>query len=254
MSLPQGARVRRTTTREASRALLIGLVASQCACAALLWVPEPIRIGNWADMDECQLSLASGRTTLREAEQAMRRAGLTGIRSDTYVEGRRMVSALAADYQTKIYIFEDNRYQRSLPVRSGSALPFGYALRVARSRDDLLILALYRDPSSDPGKGPRIAVFTDEERGFEFVQSIPMDELARTHGGMTSPFFVGHDLDEGLMFLARSKDGGLWENAYLVTLHGRELGLKPLPMEEAAQCSCVEKYVYATSSDELGQD
>jgi hypothetical protein len=239
--------------------LLACLAALQCACATLFGVPEPIRIGNWADLDERQLALVPGRTTLREAQQAMRQAGLTGIRSDTYADdGPRVVSALSADYQSRILVFENNRYQRSLSVRSGDVLPFAYALRVARSGDYLLILAVYRDPLSGTdapsARGPRLALFVDEERGFEFVRSVPLDEIARANGGMTSPFFVGHDLGEGVMFLARKSDGGLWNSAYVMSIRGRELDLKPLPMEEAARCSCVEKYVYATGADDSGQD
>ena len=132
--------------RRGATASLAVLAALQCACTALFAVREPLRIENWQDLDERQLTFAQG-TTLQEAEQIMRRVGLTGIRTDTYVgDGSRMLSAISADFQSRIHLFEDNRYQRSVLVRSGGVLPFGYALRVAKSRDQLLLVALYRDP------------------------------------------------------------------------------------------------------------
>ncbi|MBI5547992.1 MAG: hypothetical protein HY901_29265 [Deltaproteobacteria bacterium] len=242
------------------KALLIGIVALQCGCGTLLAVQEPLRIGNWADLDERQLSLVRGRTTLQQAEQAMHRLGLTGVRSDTYVgDGSRMVSALSADFQTRVHLFENDRYQRSLAVGSGGELPFGYALRVARSGDGLILVALYRDPrlvtdASASANGPRLGLFVEGEGGFELAKTLPLDALASAHQGLTSPLFVGHDFGEGVIFLARDREGRLWEHAYLMTLKRGELALQPLSLDEAARCSCVERYVYAASAEELGRE
>ena len=233
-----------------------------CSCRSLFAVREPLRIDNWDDVDERRLGLAKGATTLRDARQAMRNLGLTGVRTDTWVgEGPtpRMVSVLSADFQSRIHVFQDDRYQASVRVQSRGVLPFSYALRVARFGDRLLLVALYRDPldlteQSVRANGPRVDLFAEGHSGFEFVKSLPLDALAAENHGLTSPFFVGHDLNEGLMLLGRDKEGTLWRSAYLVTIERGDLALKALPMEQAARCSCVVRYAYGAAADEAGQD
>ena len=66
--------------------------------------------------------------------------------------------------------------------------------------------------------------------------------IVERHGGMTSPILVGNDASDGVLLVARDRDGELWDTGYLLRLVQRGLGLDPQPMTEAIRCSCVRRY------------
>lgn len=226
------------------RGLVIAVLVLTQACAA---GREALVIENWDDLDATRLGLVPGKSTLAEAEAAMRAAKLTGVTSQTWADDGRAVSVLAADYQLRVFVFEAGRFRQSLPVDTGAVLPFRWALRVGRAEGRLALVAMYRDPREElsaAGSGPRAAVFLEEAEGFRSAGSVALGGLAATHGGLTRPLLVGDDFSRGVMFVARDREGAPWSSAYLLSLRGKSLVLAPLPMDEAMRCACVHDWVY----------
>lgn len=237
--------------------LALGPFLVPCGCGSFFAEAEPLRIQNWNDLDERQLGL-SRTTSIAEAVRSAKVSGLTGVRTDTYLsepEGL-VLGALGADYQTRVQVFENDRYVQSVTLAAGGVLPYGVVPRLARSRGQTLLIVLYRDPMEltsplAPAHGPRLEVFRRHDGGFTPVKTFPLDGLRSATGGIASPIFVGHDLDEGVIFLARDNEGAVWKNAYLMSLSGGECVLKELPLDEAARCSCVRDYIYGGDVETL---
>ncbi|HEY3447388.1 MAG TPA: hypothetical protein VGK67_13535, partial [Myxococcales bacterium] len=184
---------------------------------------EVLHLGNWNNLSPSELGLAAEASSVEQAEAAARAQGLAGLRTDTYVGPGLLVSALSADFQTRVHVFENDRYVQSVALRCGSTPPYGTLVRFAGSDEGLLLLALYRSPADlvadvPAGRGPRMDVFVRRGRTFEFARTVSLDALAAENGGMTSPLFVGHDLVEGVIFLARDRDGVVWKSAYLMSM------------------------------------
>lgn len=242
--------VRASPSSSSFRAAWLGLVLCGAAgCAAFASRQEPLRLGNWSDLTAQQLGLAAGASSVSQAESSARALGLTGLRTDTFVGDGLLLGALSADFQTRVHLFEGDRYVQSVALRSGGTPPYGTVARLARSDEGVLLLALYLSPSDlvaglPAGLGPRLDVFLRRAGAFDFVRTVRLDHLVAQNGGLTSPFFVGHDLSEGILFLARDRGGAVWKSAYLLSMAKGAARFEPLPLEEAARCSCVVDYLY----------
>ncbi|MGC4122475.1 MAG: hypothetical protein QM765_49435 [Myxococcales bacterium] len=224
------------------------LAATTAGCRIITADREALRLGNWSDLSERELGLVEGSTS-EQAAAAAQTKGLVGVRTDSLAGEGFVVSALTADFQTRVHLFENDRYLQSVVLRSGSSPPFGAVVRFAASDEGLLLLVLHR--SADdlvapvPGSaGPRIDVFARRGRWFEFARTVSLAGIAADNGGLTNPLFVGHDLSDGILFLARDRDGVVWKSAYLLSMRHGEERFAPLPLDEAARCSCVSDYLY----------
>jgi len=242
------------------RAMTLAIAALLGSCAAPRVGPEPLRIENWDDLSQEQLGFVKGQTGFAEAVEALRRRGLTGIAQDTFVGAdSRVISVLTADYQSRVHAFENGRYRGSTSVHSEGLLPYGFALHTAASTDGLVVLALYRDPveatsGAVRAREPRLSLLIERPDGFALLRTIPLGALVAEHGGLQRPLFVGRDLDEGLMFLGRDREGAVWSTAYLLSIRHGQLGLATLPIEAAARCACVRDYLQGEPVDDAPPD
>ncbi|MBD3210381.1 hypothetical protein GF318_03295 [Candidatus Micrarchaeota archaeon] len=216
---------------------------------------EPLRADNMNTLESRQLGLRKGRTTFAMAEQMMKKKGLTGIASDLYIRDGPLYHALAADYQEKIHIFRDNRYVQSVLLESQDTLPYGFSLRFADKGERLFLIALHRDPIgftelSQKAGPPRIEFFQLSNGSFRHSHTYGIGALSRKMGGLTHPHFVGHSLDDGVLFIARTKEGRVWESAFRLKLENEKTGMSPVPLREAARCSCIQNYIYGLDVEE----
>ncbi len=222
---------------------------------------EPLRIDNAQILSAHELGFQRGQTKFDDARARMKKRRMTGIvtESNISVSGKRL-DLLAADYQTEIFLFEEGAFRQSLKLHSSDILPYGFALRVANFKNRDVILALYRDPlelvtSVDHGMGvqpPRVESFAESNGVFVRNGILHLSKLSRTHGGLSDPLFVGHDLDVNLMLIARGINGVVWNKAYFLGFREadgkvRLAVTKSVPLSEAAKCSCVQDYLYGES-------
>ncbi len=223
---------------------------------------EPLRIDNAQIVSAEELGFQRGKTKFTDAHSLMKRRRMTGIvaESNISVSGKRL-DLLAADYQTEMFLFEEGTFRQSLKLHTSDILPYGFALRIANSKNRDVILALYRDPlemvsSVDHGmrvKAPRIEIFVESNGTFARNGILHLSKLSKTHGGLTDPLFVGHDLDINLMLIARGLNGVVWNKAYFLGFQEargqvRLAVTKSVPLSEAAKCSCVHDYLYGESN------
>ncbi len=224
-------------------------------CAASLSLPccnliqtEPLRSSNLQMYTVNQLGLIKGKTHFDSAKRRMEKRKMTGVAESAYTLGKTTYQAIAADYQTEVHIFENGRYTGSVPTKCHDVLPYGYSVRLGESEGKLRLLALYRDPleytfEKRLASAARIDVFTYDD-SFRFTKTIPLHKLSEQHGGLTRPIFIGHDLDIGIIFLARSNRGSVWDKAYLLSVTDSAVQMKSVPLSEAEKCSCVRDYIY----------
>lgn len=209
---------------------------------------EPLRSSNLQTYSVGQLGLVKGKTSFESAKAAMKRRKMTGIAEDFYVKGDSMFHAITADYQSEIHLFKNNRYAGSIPVKCGSVIPYGYRLRIGESKGKVRLIALYRDPleytfEKKMAAPARIDVFTHED-SFRYLKTISLRGISQKHGGLTRPIFVGHDMELGIIFLARTDNGSVWPEAYILSVTDEAARMKAVPLSEAAKCSCVHDYIY----------
>ncbi len=227
-------------------------------------VAEPIRIENADDMAPERLGFAKGKTTFDEAHAAMKSRRLTGITKTIYTDTRSkgpslVLHALSADYQTRVHIFEDGLFADTVRLPSGGVLPYGGALSISSAGGKVFLLALYRDPlemtdHKAMAQAPRIDIFERTDGRFVFRSRFSLGTIASENGGITRPIFVGHDLDEGIMLLARDSDGVIWDGGYFLRLEGGLLKTAHVPLEDASRCSCVQKYMYGEDIESLWRE
>jgi hypothetical protein len=225
---------------------------------------EPLRIDNAQIVSAQELGFQRGKTKFTDAHNLMKKRRMTGIstESNLSVSGKRL-DLLAADYQTEMFLFEEGTFRQSLKLHTSDILPYGFALRIANSKNRDVILALYRDPlemvsSVDHGmrvKPPRIEIFVESNGNFVRNGILHLSKLSKTHGGLTDPLFVGHDLDINLMLIARGLNGVIWNKAYFLGFREVEGQVrlavtKSVPLSEAAKCSCVQDYLYGESDSQ----
>ena len=222
-----------------SLALSIALASGGCYPT----VREPLRVGTLTDAPPMALGFRVGVTTLGEARGKLEHGKFTGVVSDGYArESGARLEVLGADYQSRVHVFRGGKYEASLPLATHGLPPYGMALRLAKDGNRDVLLVLYRDPLAREGEPPTLLSFAVEPDGLKPLGRAPLQSLVARHGGMSSPILVGNDLGEGVMLVARDRDGELWNTSYLLRLSGTSLLLEPKPMTEALRCSCVRAY------------
>lgn len=226
---------------------------------------EPLRadVGALDSIGVEELGFRKGRTGIIEAERTMKSRGLTGITKAEISAHGRNIHVLAADYQSKLHVFERDVYQESVWLHSGSVPPYGFALALASSKSRTHLLALYRDPLDmvpSEGRGmaaepPRIEAFALDGGSFRYAGTLRLARMSKANGGLTDPLFVGSDLDAGILFIARSARGAVWQKAYLLGMKAGD-GSQPhlgiigsVSRDDAAGCSCISDYIYGESDE-----
>jgi hypothetical protein len=202
------------------------------------------------DLTPEALGLRAGATTADEAKAILMQRGLTGITESRYGSDRgSTLELLGADYQSRVHVFRNGRYDQSLMLPTGGVLPYGLAL--AAASDDGgndVVLALYRDPLAQGAQPPQLLSYRVVGDRYQLVARMTFERLVRKHDGMTRPMLVGSDLNAGVMLVARDADGDLWDTSYLVRFEGDRLALKAKSMVEALRCSCVRDYAFNTAA------
>jgi hypothetical protein len=210
-------------------------------------VHEPLRVGTLTDAAPLALGFRVGVTTLGEARGTLERERFTGVVSDGYARdsGARL-EVLGADYQSRVHVFRGGTYERSLPLATRGLPPYGMALRLAKDGSRDVLLVLYRDPLARHEEPPTLLSFAVESDGLTPLGRAPLASLVAHHGGMSSPMLIGNDMGEGVMLVARDRNGELWNASYLLRLDGSAMRLEPKPITEALRCSCVRAYAAGT--------
>ncbi len=245
-----------------SAAVLAVSLASSPGCRYFMpKVEEPIRIQNADDIDASGLGFVRGKTAFGEAEAAMRRKGLTGISKTVYTDitapGRSPVlNAIAADYQSSVHVFLNDAYLESVKLHNGPALPYGPTITISSGAGAVLLLALYRDALDiterrDMAAEPRIDVFEQRGGRFSFRSAMRLGDMAAENNGISRPIFVGHDLDAGVLLIARDRDGVIWDGGYFIRLERGMLKTSRVSLDDASRCSCVQRYIYGESVESL---
>ncbi len=227
--------------RSLSPAILLAVALVLGGCYPT--VHEPLRVGTLTDAAPLALGFRVGVTTLGEARGTLERKRFTGVVSDGYArETGARLEVLGADYQSRVHVFRGGTYEGSLPLATRGLPPYGMALRLAKDGERDVLLVLYRDPLARREEPPTLLSFAVEPDGLKPLGRAPLTSLVAQHGGMSSPILIGNDMGEGVMLVARDRDGELWNTSYLVRLDGSALRLEPKPMTEALRCSCVRAY------------
>lgn len=243
---PRGTHVLVPSARLAWLPTLFALVAcgSGCSTAFAPVVDEPVRTETVRDVGHAALGLRHGVTTLEEARQAMIAQHLTGVSSDAWADATGpALAVLGADYQRELHLFRDGRYAGSFALPTLGLPPYGLALRLARAGSDTILLVLHRDPLGRESEPPRLLSFRVGDAAVELLGRASLGAIAARQGGMTHPKLVGDSLtDEGVMLVARDRDGALWDTSWVLRFSPRSLELAPRPMADALRCSCVRKY------------
>lgn len=227
--------------------LSVGLAASGCSGFAPV-VEEPLRVGTLDDLAPEALGLRPGATTVEAARASLASRGLTGVASASFARASGgSVEVLGADYQSRLHVFRNGRYESSLALSTGGLPPYGLALGLGEAGEGDVLLVLYRDPLARAEEPPVLLAYRIAGTTYELMASTSFDSVVRENGGMTSPLFVGSDLTEGVMLVARDRDGSLWDRSYLVRFDGGRIALEPRPITEALRCSCVRAYAMGTA-------
>ena len=212
-------------------------------------VREPLRVGTLTDAPPLALGFRVGVTTLGQARGTLERERFTGVVSDGYArESGARLEVLAADYQSRVHLFRGGTYERSLPLATHGLPPYGMALRLARDGERDVLLVLYRDPLARKEEPPTLLSFAVEPDTLRPLGRAALASLVDRNGGMTSPMLIGNDMKEGVMLVARDREGALWSTSYLLRFRGDALELEPKPMTEALRCSCVRAYADGVSA------
>ncbi|MFO0552360.1 MAG: hypothetical protein U0271_28490 [Polyangiaceae bacterium] len=233
----------------ATLALFVAL--SGCVSEMAPVVAEPLRVGNVDDLPAESLGFVRGKTTLDEARAALVAHKLTGVVDDQFArDGGATVQVLGADYQRAIHVFRGGVYDHSMSLPTHGLPAYGLALRLARSGSSDVLLVLYRDPLGRREDPPVMLAFRWQTDRFAFAGSLSFEAIVNARGGMTHPLFVGTDLDEGVMLVARDQRGALWETAYIVRAlapqpnTAQHFDVRPKPMSEALMCSCIHDWAF----------
>src|SRR3989338_8275803 len=190
-------------------AVFAGLLSLVSGAGCYPRIADPLRVEEVSDFTSGQLRLHPGRTSLEVAERRMRRRHMSGIVSDRYAPVERngpLLGVLAADYQMRVHFFREGFYRESIELHSGNVVPYGFALNISSSAAGTYMMVLYRDPLEMTNRRrdaeePRIEIYRLERESFAYQRSISIARIADGNGGMTRPIFVGHNLDDGVLFL-----------------------------------------------------
>lgn len=224
--------------------MIVALASALSGCSGFApVVEEPLRIGTLDDLSPEALGLQPGVTSADDAKASLLSHGLTGITRASFArEKGEPVEVLGADYQTRLHLFRNGRYEASLRLPTQGLPPYGIALGLGEAGASDLLLVLYRDPLARTEEPPVLLSYRLSAGRYDLVARSTFDSLVKKHGGMTSPLLVGSDLTNGVMLVARDKDGALWETSYLVRFDGAGVVLEPKPITDALRCSCVRAY------------
>jgi len=224
-------------------AMILALVAPAAGCARAFYARAPeqaTELGNAFDSLSPQaLGFIKGRTRLEDAVRTMERRGIKHIVQNTTAgTGKGTTSALAGDFQHYIHIFRDERYEQSvrLAINPGE-LPARYAVRVADYSGSKMILALVRDAAGI--ERTMMAMIPYSKGAVGQIAYPDLSGLERRHGGMQYPIFLGYDLDMGITFIARDKEGVPWDSGYTLTWDGKKLRTSPVPFRDLMGCDCI---------------
>jgi hypothetical protein len=197
------------------------------------------------DLSATSLALRAGETRFDEAKAALLARGVTGVVEDAHVAGASgTLAVLGADYQSRLFLFHNDRFFGELALPTHGLPPYGLALRIGWDEGGAEILVLYRDPLDREDEPPTLLLFQADgsESGFRLSVREPLEDLVQRHGGLTRPMLLGDSLAEGILLVARDRDGELWDTGYFLRRAASMIALEPQPMEEAMRCSCVSKY------------
>lgn len=210
---------------------------------------EPLRVENVDDLTPEALGFRPGVTTIDEARFVLEGRRMTGVALARYARERGpTIEVIAADYQTRVHLFENGRYRESVKLPTAGLPPYGLALGLGQAGDSDVLMALYRDPLSRAEEPPRLLSYRFTQRGIELVDHRSLAGIVNRQGGMTLPALIGNDLSTGVMLIARDAGGALWDTSYLFTFDSDRVAVKPQPMIDAMRCSCVRDYAFATES------
>jgi len=204
---------------------------------------------NANDLSARELGFSKGETTTQSALEIMQKKELTGIIKDTAsFESGVHLDFITADYQSRIHLFKNLKYARSIDFRSDAVLPYGYAVRAASVENRVYLLVLYRDAFAMTNQkiaaaAPTVSVLRFDEASFNEEGKISLKAIEEANEGLTRPVFVGYDLSQGVLLVARNSEGEIWTHGYFFKLKDNALQLDPVPIDQAAQCSCVQKYL-----------
>lgn len=214
-------------------------------------VEEPLRVATVDDLSAASLGFRASDTSLATAKATLAARGVTGIVEDAHVVGTAgTLAVLGADYQSRLFLFRDDAFAGELELPTHGLPPYGLAVRVGGDGGAPEILVLYRDPLDRDEEPPTLLLFrgsptraSDGAAYFHLDVREPLGDLVQRHGGLTRPLLLGDSLAEGILLVARDRDGELWDTGYFLRQAGASIALEPQPMEEAMRCSCVRKYV-----------
>ncbi len=233
----------------ATSVLLVG-----CASCQGMIIKESFRAATPATVDVEDLGFVKGKTSIEEAERIMKTRKMTGITMEVYAASpEKAYGFLTADYQTRVYVFENFRYRECIELQPTVGLPYGFALRAAAVGDRVMLLVLYRDPgmaASGKGRPPSIEAYLLDAGGFARSGGLSMDRITRDNGGMSFPFFVGHDLSEGVIFVARNAKGVTWGNAYILRRSEDGFDVQTISLFTATRCASVLNYMNGRIANE----
>jgi hypothetical protein len=235
------------TVAGAAATLVLAGFGQACTRTYYARTPErAVELGNSYDsLSAAQLGFTSGETSLEDAVSRMQRQGLTHIAQNINVSADGgTLSVLTADFQHSIHIFRNRRYEQSvrLAITLGE-LPQRYELRVADYSGGKVIMALVRDAVEvEP---PRLALIPYSNGVAGTVSYVNLREMERNNGGMQNPIFVGYDLNMGITFMARDRNGVPWENGYIISWDGSRLSEQPVPFMQLMKCDCIRDWAEA---------
>jgi hypothetical protein len=220
----------------------LALLAAGCAGQERL-VTEPLRVGNVANLTPESLGLQPGITTFDEARARLAGYQATGIAGDAYArEPGSRIAVLGADYQRQLHVFRNGRYDHSLFLETHGVPAYGLALRLSNLGSSLVLLVLYRDPLERADHPPTILAYYLDNGHFRPWTIASLESPSSQHPGMTSPMFVGNDLGDGIVLVARDRQGSLWTAGYLLRVEQGQLTAHPRSMADIMRCSCVREY------------
>jgi hypothetical protein len=243
--------------RNFAKAAAIGASLATGGCS-LIWprlMERPLTEGAIDRSGELSAGFVKGKTGIDDAINAMRQKGIGGITGSLYVNSAGTgVTALGADYQGRIFVFENETYAQNASLSYGGlGTPYAIRLLVGNNGGKTTILAFSKDYTAKyPGdKPPRLDVFTSGDDGFEYSSTFFLGQIAEKNNGIVRPLFVGAEIDEGVAFIARDNEGNVWGRAYRVSVHGSELYYKQMTFYDALLIPEIENYVYGGVNEEL---
>lgn len=222
------------------------LLTSLCACA----LPGAIQVGPAPANDiggPAALELRLGETTLAEALKRLRQRGATGIALAGGLDAadpRTTLHALTADLLGEVLLFENLRYARSVTLAVDPGTAREVYLKLARLGKQNAVVAISGRMTLQGVHGLRILLLGG---GRPRRVHIGWDYFPEWIYGMKDPLVVGHDLAEGVTFVARKASevqGSYvpWHRGAIVRLDGQKLSVEHVLMQRLLGCACIDAW------------